>query len=907
MRLLVYGGTGYYERQRIGSWETISREALEDTYGLPQDKNIYGVGLPDNQPALIFRQRQQTETVRSYAYTLLLDPGRNIWERFGWNGAAFAQVLFEDAHETAERLLKNPEGLYLDTLEKVLHGLMPREDIFTFSQKSFGGIDVRQALWIGATFDSSLLDIPLSAFEFKERPNFSEMAKFISSMPQSFRTGFGWIVGGSGQNGRCLGAKFALDGAVDETHSTEKLIVLGRQIFEAVQTIANHEGFEEFNSKPLWEWTEKASVNSEQVAHRLILLAEILKDSSFSKTSLSNVINTLSETPFLEREIRRAAQGRAFSKGEKLTDKHTNFVLQNHLSFDLPLEGNLSLLDEKTVAKKFLEEDLDHTKLQHFPLTVRDLVWQSLLARTRSNEDVPSLLFSAIDDFEGCADNLIPSLVQIVRQRMRHTNFSLHYWRNYRRHRHWHLVEVILAETALERAAQNTEGWEFEYLLFAKDDGGKRLFNIKINKEKLRATVQNFVSHLRTNGDFALEARRWLSALADSEIRRGGVLSFTDKIGIAESVGDRWLYYSALWNAYYNRPETCEISQAPSDRELWLLRNELNELVEKDPAQDFVPDLRRLKKLLGTVSEEAFEIFENLSPNFSGAEDASIWVSSFTPTNPVKAAKETVRYLLECDDTAPANWLFPKFDEIELANLFETLLFKPHPTRNDRYRNRLEELLKITQEKRRLAGVVNRVFRAGIKNGIGEFFCKRFASEPNVLRLLTFYLSTPARSSLMDILAHYYQGYFVQEAVGIWKTAINKKEPLTPFEFALFTYLKSVKGKRTLSAVGQVLEKEWFRGELVDVRLDTILQNGVIEELYFADDEEIYETESLPDRTKSKMEVYIPIEEKESMFVRVKKFFGFGLGNEKDKNRSEHPETETKQNETLPEEHNPRF
>jgi hypothetical protein len=895
MRLLVYGGTGYYERQRIGSWGTISREALEDTYGLPQDKNIYGLGIADNQPALIFRQRQQTETTRSYAYTLLLDPGKSIWQRFGWNAAAFAQALFEDAHETAQQLLKNPEGLYLDALENVLRELTPKE-----SRNVSSTIDDQQALWIGAAFDSSLLDLPLSVFNFTARPDFSVMAKFISSLPHCFRAGFGWIVGGSGQNGRSLGARFALDGATNDDIQTEKLIAAGRQFFASLQILTDNEEFEELSAKPLWEWAENAAENSEQIANRLTMIAELLEGARHRKPSLEKIVDALQETDFLEREMRSLAQQRAFSVGSKLTGKQTDFVLQNHFLHDLPLNGDLNLLDEKTVARKFLEEDLDHTKLQRFPLAVRELVWSNLLARTSSNEDVPSILINAIDDLETDGRNIIQRLIQIVGQRMQNPKFSLHYWRRYRTHRYFHLVEEMLARTAFARAEKQAQGWEEEYLLFAKDDGGKKLFNTDIYEGTLQTLVRKFRTIVRNNEEFASEALDWLSALAGSEIRYKGVLTVTDKISIAESVGGRWACYSALWNAYYNKPDTFELSQAPSDRELWILRNELIELVEKYPARDFVPDVRRLQKLFGALEKEVIEILGNLSPEFSNARDASNWVSALAPNNPEKASRAIVRYLTSSEDAAQSGWLFPKFDERQLENLFETLLFKTHPTRNELYRKRLEELLMITEYDNRLAKTINRVFRAGIKNGTHKSFCERFADAPNALQLLSYYLSNPALSSLMDILAQHNQKTFVQQACDCWQTNRNKKEPLAPFVHALFTYLKSGKGKKTLEAVKRVLEEEVFRGDIVDLRLDEILQNGIYQDRYFAENDENYEEEV---EQKGKIEVFMPIEEKSSWFEKAKNFLGIGSA----ESEAEHKNAETNQPEKFSDEPKPRL
>ncbi|HXQ33492.1 MAG TPA: hypothetical protein VN843_05675, partial [Anaerolineales bacterium] len=64
MRLLAYGGTAYVERQRIGTWETVPRDALDDSFRLDEERLTFGLCLIAKDPVLVIRQLQFTKTGR---------------------------------------------------------------------------------------------------------------------------------------------------------------------------------------------------------------------------------------------------------------------------------------------------------------------------------------------------------------------------------------------------------------------------------------------------------------------------------------------------------------------------------------------------------------------------------------------------------------------------------------------------------------------------------------------------------------------------------------------------------------------------------------------------------------------------------------------------------------------------
>ena len=87
----------------------------------------YGLGMLAKQPFMILRQRQNVENRGGYPFSLLLDPGEAVWERFEWNGAAVVAAIL--AHPGRDVLIQTPERCTADTLERIVSELMPLRQI----------------------------------------------------------------------------------------------------------------------------------------------------------------------------------------------------------------------------------------------------------------------------------------------------------------------------------------------------------------------------------------------------------------------------------------------------------------------------------------------------------------------------------------------------------------------------------------------------------------------------------------------------------------------------------------------------------------------------------------------------------------------------------------------------------
>jgi hypothetical protein len=928
MRLLAYGGTGYYERQRIGAWDNAPRDALDDSFRLEEAQPTFGLCLIEKEPVLVVRQLQITKTGRAYAYSLLLDPGNDVWSRFEWNAAALADALFDEARGMSELLLEQPEKLNAQDLEELFDALNPKGERRTDSSVN-NQLDDDGAAWVGALFTPSVSSWPSKVFGFEARPNFAETSELLWRLSPCFRAGLGWLVGGSAQSGRNFGAQFAIDDTAEMEVTRDELVSTGRRIHEALQTLSKRDDdfadrSEDLRKKPVWAWAADADKNARAIAERLTIIAALLRETDNSEALLPRAIESLPETNFMTRELRMAWQSAAFSSGKKLTPQQTSFALENLFDFQLPLgRAEMERLDENRLAEKFIEAGLrpSDSIVLSLPSAARHQVWLKLLLRTPEAEDVPGLFFSAVEDLEEERESepYLESLYRAVHERItKDSSFNLLHWGHYSNHRLWPRVKALLREVALQRVRAARGEWQLEYLLLAEDYGGRELLQVGILQGQLRAMIRLFVKAVETHQVYAGEARRWLQALADSEIRRMNVLTYEDKLLIAQTVGGRWTDYLDLWAAYNNQVEFFKREPVQSNEEREVLLEELVELIRKRPARGFAPDISGLEMMLGRLPPQVMEYFERLSPSFSRPEDARKWVLNWRVKDPVRASKETVRYCLESDGEEFSNfWLTIEFEEKEMETLFRTLMFQQHPTRDLRYRKRLRELLTKARGNQRVLKVVRRVFKEGMEKEASEkVFCKRFANDPEALDALIRCLRKNATGiALTDALSRYDQDQFVRQASEVWRTVTYKKGPLTPYQYSLMYNLH--KRRATRVKVEQVLEDSC--GWRVELKLEELLQRGLDDSSFQEQMDESEEPAEESKEPRPRIEVHLDEPQSVSLFSRVKSYFGIGVarkaqeasgesssgGRDEDFNDAADVDA-TREDEVFPDEPNPR-
>lgn len=246
-RLLAYGGTRYSERRKIGDWPPIPEGTLGDRYGVQAQRWSFGVGTVGAVPFLIFRRRQHVEDRGGYPFTLLLDPGESVWDRFRFNPAAVAASVLE---QNSPILFETPESCSLESLANLLSAL-PLRLPDAVAPGLFG-----EALTASAGAAETVAVSP-GAVGFGEWPEPMEVAAILAGLPECFRFGRGWLVGGGSVHGRNLGARLVLDDQA--AGSLGGMVEVGRRVLGVWAVNGGSPGMAALGSTAVWEWGVAAS------------------------------------------------------------------------------------------------------------------------------------------------------------------------------------------------------------------------------------------------------------------------------------------------------------------------------------------------------------------------------------------------------------------------------------------------------------------------------------------------------------------------------------------------------------------------------------------------------------------------------------------------------------------------
>jgi hypothetical protein len=852
MRLLAYGGTSYNERQRIGAWSDIPRGALESTYGLPEQSLIYGLGVLDAEPFLVIRQRQLTETGRAYAFSLLLDPGRAIWERFGWNAAGLTCALFDGADSLGAQLLKQPEAFNEEGLGRSLVELQP--PIPTHSAE---GVDNFLACWTGALLADSPVTASPQSLGFEARPLPDKIFERTAWLPPCFQIGMGWLVGGSRENGQAFGSYLVLDDFANGEHEEEaavrECVAGGQRVLEAWETISADPEFAPALARlaecPLWEWADVGKFTPAETLGRLVFLAELLKPSSPVELLLKTLRRRLEGSAFLSKEINRAAHRLALVGEEKLDSLRTFVVLSNYFDegVELPASAFPRLHREKLI-QFFVGRGTtptDAAKLLPLPMELRRVMWVKLLGASETYANVPGLLREAAGDrvamggSDEANEQFVHHLLDAVRVQTMATSDSLHVWDSFpREHPVWPGVAEVLREEVLQRALRRGRDWKREYLLYGQDPGGISLHGLGFDQKDAPLLVKSYRDEVRAPGPHAGAAAEWLALLADSSLRR--VVSVSDKREVAELVGGKWQSFTHLWRLYRDQKDTSGltgVAHSPVSRlERKVLCNELLQMTTEAPAHGFTPNLRGLVEFLEELPEEVVKYFKGLRPRLSSQSYES-WIGGWKLLKEQGYAEdETVRFILEGDGLIRDELLFRGFSDQKIEQLFHRILFLGTAQDDARYRTKFEHPLPERGYSRKLREAVKRVFHSGQSNAENmRVFLRRFAGHAGPLDGLFRCLSLRRQDSVVDSFARHGDD-FSDEVYAIYVTVQKSGAPLTTYERAMLRYLLGPKGKSLKRMIAHSAHLS-FRTKGVDESLSEImgrpavLPEGVAEEV----------------------------------------------------------------------------
>jgi hypothetical protein len=785
-RLLVYGGRSYKERRRVGLWAGVPTEALASLYGLDRGRLSYGVGwLFGKEPVLIVRQLQNVLDRGGYPLSILLDPGRAVWERFGWNAAALTFTLFEQADAPGRLLLEEPDAATQESLDTLLESLEPPQLRAELSDARF----------ISLLVCDSVLPEPIDgravALGLEREPTPYSLARLLESLPPCFRCGAGWLVAGGKETGKALGSCLVMDESSKTPPADfEKRAERGQRLLDAWRSVERDGEFRtelsEASRIPAREWEAKWGVNPEQIARQVELWAGLI-NASDPEAALASAVPRLDEAQIFSGPIRRAARRVAASgQSGQLRPACTAFLLGEAFDRGEQVEESVARrLDPTTVAAELLRRTLTPPEVEgiiplHGPL--RFAVWYELIISQADCASLPSRLAAALNDIarhsvsDGARPDAKTRLTQLAVARSIELGCQLRVWSHA-----LHdpalapLIGPLLRESALKAAAQGGERWQLDYLLFGRDAGGRLLAELALSPEKSDQLVQTFLDAADGDAETARLAEEWLLALSSSPLRRE--IGITAKIRIADCGTPTWDDLRAMLVLY--RGGEIEPGARPAITNTARFHDELRALFEVAPPRKHTPNLRGLAKLAAPLPGELLRLIAESRPplSFDNAED---WLGGWSDLGEIDVRRgELCRLFVESElPVATCAAALSLAEQNFTRELCHYLLFGDNAQADARCRIRLEELLTNEPCRERHARRAASACGEGVRREeTCAHFIRRYAFHPRTLGTLFGLLDQPTRSLILSAAARSDIAKFSAQALTMLGSILGKAAP----------------------------------------------------------------------------------------------------------------------------------
>jgi hypothetical protein len=881
LRLLVHGGNSYNERRRIGAWLEVSRGVLEDKHGLNSDVPVFGLGLlEDREPFLIVRRRESTSGVRVYAYSLLLDPGREVWgkAKFDWNAAALADALFASPGSPGNIIFAQPEKIDQNALVEQLNSLSPPKEMLTSDDTRADVMNDDdaarnlRALWVGASLAAETVVAPAQNFGFDTRPTPAQIARLLDTLPPCFRCGLGWLVGGSRGHAQAFGAKLLLDTDLNPEDTTlDDCLARGSRLLEAWETVTRYADFrseiEERSKTPLWDWERVHGSSLSEFAPRLALLASLLEQpSSVSDDALAELEQTLARDGSLESELRRAAhaslRASVSADGGLFSPAATRLLLSEHFVGKINAADLVTSFDRAALVNYFVEQDRHPDekkcglKLSH---DAKFAIWRERAARAETAADAVKELFDALGSLAYAADSqhkdAHDELISEVFD-ARASTAPLAIWDRLANRVGGVIVPDKIKQEARARiqTRSRSNGWEREYLLYAQDDGGTYLAEhdaeLALSRSELDALVERFI-RLADSGDrddavAADRARRWLQQLHESKLR--SKLSLDTKLALLQRAPNEWRDLEYLWKLYHLKDGDGKIAKPKIFPQfIPFLREELGGLTERKPQG--VPDLVEIVALLDDIAVPVRKQLGkwNISLNWVTLER---WRGGWEKLGEHKFARGEVAWLLKHSNTLPKNFSFEDydFDEASIEKLFADLIYGDEASdeTDSQHSTILRQLLERYARANRVRAAVAKAIADLLDSAdAAKAFARRFvfAGRRIVLNLIFEFLIEAEADELMrrvarlepegfewvagdiykDIEPVFWKSGRDQGGVNVRHSDIVKTNELTkPYQFALIRFMRSAEAKAARKSVAHDLPGWGDNYELVHARFNNL-------------------------------------------------------------------------------------
>ena len=822
MRLLAYGGTSYSIRCRIGDWPSIPEGALGDRSPLLGQSLAFGVGLlKDQQLFLIIRQKQNAEERGGYAFSLLLDPGREVWERFNWNGSYLALSLFGEVGSSGQELLLRPEKFTKSQLGALLEELKPVPIV-----SQCGQTEDFSALLMSTILLPDPITVSPSVAGFAERPTMGQLASMLQCLPQCFRGGFGWFVGGSGENGLAFGSRLVLyDQSIVEQDSIGKYVESGRKLLSAWNIVAADNESKQLIERrvdvPVWEWEEQFDETPARFFKGIQLLAECLKPSKAEDDVVQEVQEGFHETGEMAEVIRHAARRLALSGSGPLSAFRTVSLLRGSLEHGTSIDRvTVGRLDEQTIIREFVRRRLQPSKVPlELPPTLRVKIWRELIISEHDASKIPNILLDAVNDPYINRDQITELAKKAFENTVKGSGL-LSVWSPFRTNQA--IGPVIgdwLKDEALSRVRNRDKGSYLDYLNFGQDPGGHHLASLSLPSEVVLGIVEFLLKEAKGSGQFRNDAVKWLRSVVNSPLRKEVPLK--KKIEVATTVDESWHALLEIWELHCGRRDEPNESVSIGEVERESLLLELEEMAKQHQTND-PPNLLGIVNLLGTLSQPNIDALSQLRPDLS-RRMAVEWVDGWRKVDPATFREEVFRFFFETDQPLPDTFRLSQFGTDELGRLFQELIFGGTENDDDRYRRRFETLFTTGDNE----GPFSEAMRSAVKRACavplarsseektgGELgislldpearnaFHRRFASQTPVLNLMFERLALEVQDELLFILFERNEERFEEEAYELCRFAQNSEGRITAYQLAILRFLRSPEGATIKNQIG---------------------------------------------------------------------------------------------------------
>lgn len=612
MRIFAFGGNRYAERARVGEWPADFADTVEfeDVFALPFGRRLlaYGVGVRDATPVLVVRERQSEEDRGGYAYTVLLDPGAEIWKRFDYNAARLLLAAQRHAAFWTE-LLTSPSTLASpDIVRDRLDALDPHP---ATGQPTVPGsliTKVKVAL-VGSMLGPAPLAVHVSELGVAGRLDVPQMAVLLDALPPAFRIGFGWLMGGNPATAPKFGCRLVVDDVSEgPAANAHAVMALGAEAVYALEVVAGQQlsaALPPLLEQPAHVWDVEPSRLVEQCRVLVALSTGAAED-------VAVALAAIAPSDLLHDDVLKAIVQAITTSPAAPAPAVADWALAAYGGATRIPPEIAQRTDAATLARHLLAAGvtLASPSVRHYKLPSRTAleVWRAQLAVEEPSR-VPGLLREAVGHLtRGSPDRVDRTFaVELARVAIDRTTTAGRPLREWCAAdgdvRLWPVLSEVLEGAVRRTLAPGDESWALDYLCCARDPGGAWLAE-QVGIASLEEVAHVALAFLRDRV-FGGAARDWLDALAESPVRPE--LSIPLKLQIADSASGRWLPLAQLCQLL--RGEKFLPGRPPDPAQARFLNIELTSLVAGGvrgiPPAGGVVDLKPILTLVGgTISAE---------------------------------------------------------------------------------------------------------------------------------------------------------------------------------------------------------------------------------------------------------------------------------------------------------------